>query len=157
MTVIPLKRYNLFGKDIIEVYGAFMLKDYLKKHSKSIYALSKESGVAYSTLNDLANGKVDIDQCKISLLRSLSRALGLSLDEVIAICSTEGIATKTSQGIDVKVTVRNKSYHAEFVYDEELVDVELCKVREESSFYIDEIAKWRSEEYIRDRRISEWE
>ena len=52
-------------------YGATMLKEYLKKKNKSIYALSKESGVAYSTLNDLANGKVDINQCKVSLLRAL--------------------------------------------------------------------------------------
>lgn len=45
-----------------------MLRDYLREHGRSIYALSKESGVAYSTLNDLVNGKVDIDHCKVSLL-----------------------------------------------------------------------------------------
>jgi len=134
-----------------------MLKDYLKENNKSIYALSKESGVAYSTLNDLANGKVDINQCKVSLVRSLSQALGLSLEEIIRICSSEEIDMKTSQGIDVKVSVRNKTFRAEFVYEEETIDIELCKVREESAFYIDEIARWRAEDYIRNRRIAEWE
>ena len=138
-------------------YGATMLKDYLKKNNKSIYALAKESGVAYSTLNDLVNGKVDINQCKVSLLRSLSLALGLTLDEAISICSSEVIAMHTPQGIDVEISVKNKSYHAHFIYDEEMVDLELCKVREDSSFYIDEIASWRAEEYIRAKRMTEWE
>ena len=134
-----------------------MLKQYLKDHNMSIYALSKESGVAYSTLNDLANGKVDINQCKVALLRALSLALDLTLDEVIGICSPEEIEMHTAQGIDVKISVKNKSYHAHFVYDEKMVDLELCKVREDSSFYIDEIASWRTEEYIRDKRMDEWE
>lgn len=138
-------------------YGATMLKDYLKAQNKSIYALAKESGVAYSTLNDLANGKVDINQCKVSLLRALSLALDLTLDEVISICSSEEIAMHTPQGIDVKISVKNKSYHVKFEYDEEIIDIELCKVREESSFYIDEIASWRTEEYIRAKRMDEWE
>lgn len=134
-----------------------MLKEYLKKINKSIYALSKESGVAYSTLNDLANGKVDINQCKVSLLRALSLALDLTLDEVIGICISEEIAMQTARGIEVKITVKSKSYHAQFVYDEEMVDLELCKVREDSGFYIDEIASWRTEEYIRAKRMAEWE
>ena len=134
-----------------------MLKEYLKEHNKSVYALSRESGVAYSTLNDLVNGKVEIDQCKVSLLRSLSAALGLTLEDVIDICCPEDLAMQTSQGIDVKVSVRNKTYHAQFVYNEEKIDIELCKVREESTFYIDEIAAWRTEEYIRSRHMAEWE
>ena len=92
-----------------------MLKEYLKEHNKSVYALSRESGVAYSTLNDLVNGKVEIDQCKVSLLRSLSAALGLTLEDVIDICCPEDLTIQTSQGIDVKVSVRNKTYHAQFV------------------------------------------
>lgn len=133
-----------------------MLKKYLKERGQSIYSISKESGIAYSTLNDLANGKVDIDQCKVSLLRSLSRVLDLTLDEVIDICSSAEKSVKTSQGVDVKVSVRNKSYHAEFRYNEEMIDLELCKVKEESTFYINEIATWRAEAYIRDRRMAEW-
>lgn len=58
-------------------------------------------------------------------------------------------------GIDVKVYVRNKSFRAEFVYEEETIDIELCKVREESAFYIDEIARRCAEDYIRNRRIAE--
>lgn len=134
-----------------------MLRDYLREHGRSIYALSKESGVAYSTLNDLVNGKVDIDHCKVSLLRSLSLALDLTLEEVIDICSSDNIATQTPQGIDIEISVRNKSYHARFNYYDEIIDLELCRIKEETTFYIDEIATWRVEEYIHDRRIAEWE
>ena len=134
-----------------------MLKDYLRENGRSIYALAKESGVAYSTLNDLANGKVDIDHCKVSLLRALSFTLNISLEEVVDICSSEGIAAQTPQGIDIEISVRNKSYHARFKYYEEMIDLELCRVKEETTLYIDEIASWRVEEYIRDRRMAEWE
>ena len=133
-----------------------MLKKYLKEQGKTIYALSRESGVAYSTLNDLANGKVEIEQCKVSLLRRMSAALGVSLEECIRICSADEIIVPTSYGIDAKVNVHNKSYHAEFAYDNETIDLELCKVREDTSFYLDEIAAWRVEEYIRERRLEEW-
>lgn len=133
-----------------------MLKEYLNGIGKSIYALSKESGVAYSTLNDLANGKVEIESCKVGLLSSVARALGLSLDETFALCRPGRQAVMTSYGTETSIRVRNKSYFAEFEYDGVLTEIELCRVNEDTTFYISEIAKWRSERYIRDRRMAEW-
>lgn len=141
-----------------------MLKGYLKEKGKSIYALAKESNIPYSTLNDLANGKVTIEQCKVELLLKLAKNLSLSMEEICKLCKSEDrivhssyeISPEEAIDVEAKINVRNKSYHAEFDYEGELVDIELCKVKEDTSHYIDEIAKWRTESYIRERRMEEW-
>lgn len=130
-----------------------MLKDYLAERGLSIYAVSGRSGIPYSTLNDLANGKVDIDNCKVHLIRRLADALGLTLDAVIDICSGDAPEIETKYGISISPRVRNKVYYAEFFYQGEPVSLELCRVREETRYYIEEIARWRAEAYIRRRRM----
>ena len=86
-----------------------MLKDYLREKNISIYSLSKRSGIAYSTVNDLVNGKVDIANCKVSLLKRLSEQLGMSMDSMYSICSGEERFLKNRYGCNYMVNVRNKS------------------------------------------------
>ncbi len=133
-----------------------MLRDRLNEKGISIYSLARESGISYSTLNDLVNGKVEIDQCRVGLLRSLARTLGLSLEETCGVCDGTERTVSTSYHVDVQVFVRNKSYVSEFDYDGEPVLIELCKVNEDTRFYIEDIAAWRAEEYIRNRRMQEF-
>ncbi len=133
--------------------GKQMLKAHLKKRGISVYALAKETGVPYSTLNDLVNGKVRAENCKAGLLFSVSRALNITMDEAYQMCSREEQITRNSYGIETSIAVKNKSYYANFEYDGGPVEIRLCKISEDSSFYIDEIAAWRSEDYIRQRRM----
>ena len=138
-----------------------MLKDYFAEHDKSIYAVSRECGIPYSTLNDFVNGKVRVSQCKAGMLHEMSRSLGLTMDELYQMaekgdeeaCETD---IMTTYSIPVSVTVRHKSYQARFVYEGESVTLELCKVSSLSRFYIKEIARWRAEEYIRNRRMKDF-
>lgn len=130
-----------------------MFKTYLADRNKSIYSLSKESGIPYSTLNDLANGKVAIDNCKVGLVRRLSDVLGLSMDDIYTLCSGPERKTINSYGVEICISVSNKNYCARFEYDQEPVELRLCRITEDSSYYIDEIARWRSESYIRQRRM----
>ena len=134
-----------------------MLKDYLAKIGKSIYALSQESGIPYSTLNDLANNKVEIDNCKVSLIRTLSEVLGITMDEVYRLSSAPEHMLTNTYGSDVTISVKNKSYYASFDYLGEEVELELCKVNEDTTYYVDEIGKWRSEDYIREQRMESFE
>ena len=134
-----------------------MLKEYLEKNNISVYSLAKKSGIPYSTLNDLSNGKVTIDACKVSVLKNIALGLGLSLNEAYDICTSKPVEIKTSYGIEANVSVKNKSYFCDFEYNGSTVELELCKVNEETKFYINEIAKWRTEGYIRKKRIEEFE
>ena len=133
-----------------------MLKDYLREKNISIYSLSRDCAVPYSTLNDLANGKVAPDNCKIGLLKALAAGLGLSMDEVYGICSGETLRIRNAYDMDLTIQVRNKSYYVAFEHASKPISMELCKVNCDSTFYIDEIARWRSESYVREQRIADW-
>lgn len=130
-----------------------MLKEYLADNGISIYTLSKRSGIAYSTLNDLVNGKVQITNCKVAVLKHLSDALSVSMDTLYALALHNDDTVMTDYGIGVKVTVRNKSYYSDFTYDGEHIEILLCKVNEATSFYRDYIAKCRTEGFIRAKRM----
>jgi len=130
-----------------------MLKDYMKNNGISVYSLSRKSGVPYSTLKELVDGKVNIESCKVGLLCALSAALRLSLDDTYSLVRTPDKVYVNAYDITVALNVRNKTYYAVFEYQGEPVELELCKVNDDTSFYIDEIIKWRSEGYIRQRRM----
>ena len=130
-----------------------MLKDHLKQKGISVYALSKSSGVSYSTLNDLVNGKVEIDNCRVSIVRALSAALCLSMDSFYDLCAERNHLVRNSYGVNANLIVRNKSYCLEFEYDGKPVKLVLCKVNDDTSYYIDDIASWRVDGYIREKRV----
>ena len=44
-----------------------MLKEYLQKNNISVYKLSKKSDVPYSTLNDLVNLKLPVENIRAGL------------------------------------------------------------------------------------------
>jgi plasmid maintenance system antidote protein VapI len=147
---------------IVESGGVkVLLKDYLAERNMSIYGLAKECGVPYSTLNDFVNGKVRASVCKAGMIRDVAQALGLTMDELYdmsekADADADDVRVVTSYGLPVDVSVRHKSYYGEFMYNGEPVLIELCKVSGPTRFYIRDIAKWRAEEYIRERRMAEW-
>ena len=136
--------------------GHHMLKEYLTDCGKSIYAVSKDCGIPYSTLNDLANGKVKIENCKFGMVRDLAANLGLSIDELCDICASEAPAYKNAYDIEVRLDIKGKTYYAFFEYLGEKVELPLCRVTEDTTYYIKEILTWRSEAYIRERRMSSW-
>ena len=59
-----------------------MLKDILSERDISVYSLSKESGIPYSTLSDLINGKTDIKDCSAKNLYSMSKCLHISMENL---------------------------------------------------------------------------
>lgn len=49
----------------------------------SMYALSRRSGVPYTTINEIRNGKNDINQCAAATVWRLAAALGVSPNDLI--------------------------------------------------------------------------
>ena len=60
------------------------LEKYLKKNNISVYSLSKESGIPYTTLSNLARGRSDPKECRVGTLLRLSEILDTPLDSLIA-------------------------------------------------------------------------
>jgi DNA-binding Xre family transcriptional regulator len=59
------------------------LANYLSERNISIYTLSKNSGVPYATCYNLAKGKSDVEECRVSTIRRIASALGVSPSEII--------------------------------------------------------------------------
>ena len=120
-----------------------------------MYSLAKQSGIAYSTLNDLANGRVDILNCKLALAVKLSRVLGISVDEL---CDIAAINIKTyskEYDVQINVTVRNKTFYAQFVHEGINENLELCPVDEDTSFFIEDISRWTVEDKLLKKKIGD--
>ena len=117
-----------------------------------MYALAKKCSVPYSTLNDLANGKVDVMNCKLGMVKSLATELGLSIEESCDIAAPD-FAPKEKPEIDYTILVKNKGFVAEFVCEDTVQDIYLGPVNNDSKRFIDKFAEWSIEDAIKE---SEW-
>lgn len=133
-----------------------MLIDYLKKNKISIYSLSKKSGVAYTTVNDLANGRVDVENCKAGILKKLSWVLSIGMDELYDVCRDEKVFYSQRRKTEVRVKVSDKKYYADFFYNGNLLTIPVAPVNEGTSYYIDELSVWKVEEAIDEYVLKEF-
>ena len=129
-----------------------MLKTYLTTHNISIYSVSKSSGISYSTLNDIVNCKVEIENVKAGILHVLAMTLGISMDDLYELCRDDIIVHSERYRVDGFVSKKNKKYYLNFEYNHQGHEYELCPVKKEASLFIDSIALWEME-----RRLSDFE
>ena len=131
-----------------------MLKDYLKQKNISMYSVAEKSRVPYSTLNDLANGRVDVDNCKVSLLHLVAATLEMSMDELYELCRENRQYILDRYGIVVNVIVKDKDYYADFDYQGEHVCARICPVNDDTTRFIKDLAEWSVDDHVKDK---EWE
>ena len=60
--------------------------DALKQNKMSIYQLAKASELPYATVNDICNGKARLERCSAETIYRLSRALNISMEDLLAPC-----------------------------------------------------------------------
>lgn len=65
--------------------------DFVSEKGYSIYKLSKESGIALTTLQDIASGKNELENCKGRTLLHLSKTLGVSIEKLLSLEGEEPI------------------------------------------------------------------
>lgn len=104
-----------------------MLKDYLKTHHITVKSLSVETDIPYSTLNDIVNGKTEIDRVSFGTVRKISGALAITIDELADMC-----AGPYPVSSEYKVIIRNKKYYLRYNNEE----IFLFKVNRINSDYI---------------------
>ena len=81
----------------------------LEKHITA-YKLSKESGIAYSTLSDIISGKTDIQTVSARVLYSLSKVLGVSMEQLYLGGDKQRKVYINNDGRTVYVYVGGKKY-----------------------------------------------
>ena len=133
-----------------------MLKTYLTDNHISVYALSKKSGIYYSTLNDIVNEKVDIFNVKSGILYSMGRALQLSMDQLYDICTDNNIELYDENNrIYAYVIKKNKTYYLKYTYKNIEYQHELCAIKKESTIFIKSIALWQLEKDLSEIKMEE--
>lgn len=125
-----------------------MLKEYLKENKYSIYALARQCGMSYSTLNDLVNHKTPIENLKSGHLYSLSRALGMSMEEFYHLAEFSLNIESEAHNTSGRVYVKKKSYYLSVEHNGMTHERYLFPVNSQSSKYVDTQALWEMEEVL---------
>ena len=60
-----------------------IINELLEKEKMSRYRLSKESGVAMTTITDICSGKADINKCAAGTLHKIAKVLGVTVDSIL--------------------------------------------------------------------------
>lgn len=129
-----------------------MIREYLDNKKITIKTLSLNTGIPYSTLNDIINGKTGIEMIRFGYAKRIAKELDISLDEL-----SEFFADDETQKIkgEGEIIVKNKCYYlcSEFSPN----PVYLCKVNRLNKKYISEIASWEYEALSRKEMFKKWE
>ena len=72
----------------------------LKEKGLSRYRLSKTSGVPWATLADICSGKTSLNRCNAQTLSKLSKALDLSIEEILELKTEYSKSTKLGKPAD---------------------------------------------------------
>jgi len=132
------------------------LKEYLKENNISMYSLSKQSGIAYSTINDLVNGKVDVDNCKVSVLRGLSSCIGIGMEELYKLLDRKTKIVINEKGAEADIIVSDKTYYVNFEYESQMVRERVAKVNRRTSEHVKKLAEWTVADYIEEMEFSKF-
>lgn len=60
-----------------------MIQEILRQNGISMYRLAKDSGVPYSSINDICNGKTRLEKCGADTVYRLSKALGVTMETLL--------------------------------------------------------------------------
>jgi toxin-antitoxin system, antitoxin component, xre family len=60
-----------------------IINELLKKKKISRYQLSKDSGVAMTTITDICTGKAKLDKCNVGTLYKIAKALDVTIDYLL--------------------------------------------------------------------------
>lgn len=55
----------------------------MEKKQLTQYRLAKESGLAYTTIHDICNGKAQLEKCSAETIYYISKVLGISMESLI--------------------------------------------------------------------------
>ncbi len=62
------------------------IKQYLEDNGISIYKVANSAAVAYPTVFNIVNGKVDILNCALGVVKRIADSLNITIDELLALC-----------------------------------------------------------------------
>lgn len=115
------------------------LKNYIKKKGFTIRKIADESGLPYSTVNDIANGIVSVSNVGLGKCKAIADVIGVSLDEFYDLYkNTIEIAD------DAFVEVKNHAFYLNYDGNEKYI----FKANSINSAFVREVAEWDYEDIV---------
>ena len=114
------------------------IREYLKTNKTSIASVSKKTGIPYTNVSELVNGKVSIDKIYVGTAMKLAEACGLSFASFYKMCKE---TTSLPVIPDGRIIIKNKCYYLEYDVDGISGTEYLCKVNPENSQGLEGTAK----------------
>ena len=62
------------------------ISELMKNKNITKYRLSKNSGVPYTTINDICSGKAQLEKCSAETIYKISKELGVSMENLLEPC-----------------------------------------------------------------------
>lgn len=59
------------------------IRELMEQRNITQYRLSKDSGIAYTTINDICNGKAQLEKCSAETIYRISKVLEVSMESLI--------------------------------------------------------------------------
>lgn len=87
------------------------ITELLNEKGLSRYSLSKKSAVPWATLSDICSGKTSLSRCNAQTLLRLSKALDVSIEEILLLNAEPSGAAKLGKPKDKTYLERNLSQH----------------------------------------------
>ena len=63
-----------------------MINELMENKKITKYRLAKDSGIAYTTINDICSGKAQLEKCSAETIYRISKVLGVSMESLIEPC-----------------------------------------------------------------------
>lgn len=63
-----------------------MINELMENKRITKYRLAKDSGIAYTTINDICSGKAQLEKCSAETIYRISKVLGVSMESLIEPC-----------------------------------------------------------------------
>ena len=136
------------------------IKQYLKQKKIKISDIAKQCKIPYTTVNEIINGKIDIDRVQIGTGLLIARTCDLRFNDFYNMCKESYALPSIQKGRIVK---KNKSYYLQYSLPHESGELYLCKVNPENSFFIKDMAEWTLDTVIKSsdlqkdiKEVEEW-
>ena len=126
------------------------IKEYFEQNKIKISYISRETGLPYTTVGDIINGKTDIDNTSVKVLFKISNALCIPVDKFYEMAKAMTPTPELGEGYSLQLKKNIyyiiKNNKAQF----------LCKNNEANAHYIKDIAQTYINNAKRRERMQTW-
>ena len=119
-------------------------------HDKNmtIKELSNRTSIPYSTVNDIVNERIELNNVRFGYVVSICDVLGITIAEL------QDITKQEQRILDYWLKIKGKKYYLSSNDNKD--DIYLCKVNSNNDKYIKEIALWTAEEMKEEEVFDQW-